>query len=101
MTGESAQTSSQGFEGYEARLKRVGITTSERRSRGGLIEFYMIITAFWAVQWEMFVEIAPNKAIVGHIYQLFMQRKGTLWQRLLSARVVGFRNGLDDIVLLS
>jgi len=76
----------QGFKylSYEEMLIRCGLTTPEkRRSRGDLIEAYKIITGKEAIQCERFFELAPSKVTRGHIYKLFMKRKGTLGRKFL------------------
>ena len=70
--------------------------TGERRSRGDLIEAYKIITGKESTQWERFFELAPSKVTRGHRCKLFKKRKGTLWQKFFSARVVDLWNELDD-----
>ena len=76
---------------------RCGLTTLEkRRSRGDLIEAYKIITGKESIQWERFFELAPSKVTQGHRYKLFKRRKGTLGQKLFSARVVDLWNALDN-----
>src|SRR6218665_3950555 len=82
---------------YEERLIRCGLTTLEkRRSSGDLIEAYTIITGKESIQWERFFELAPSKGTREHSYKLFKKRKGTLWQKFFSARVVDLWNELDD-----
>src|SRR6218665_141154 len=83
--------------GYEEMLIRCGLTTLEkRRSRGDLIEAYKIITGKESIQSEIFFGLAPSKVTRGHRYKLFKKRKGTLGQKVSSARVVDLWNALDD-----
>src|SRR6218665_3398749 len=82
---------------YDERLKRCElITLAKRRSRGELIEAYKIIAGREAIQWERFFELAPSKVTRVHRYKSFKKRKGTLWQKFFSARVVDLWNALDD-----
>ena len=68
---------------------RCELTTLEkRRSRGDLIEAYKIITGKELIQWERLFELAPSKVTRGHRYKLFKKRKGTLGQKLFSARLL-------------
>src|SRR6218665_1671572 len=100
--GESAKKSHKndsGLQGFELRerLIRCGLTTLEkRRSRGGLVEAYKIITRKESIQWERFYELAPSKGTRGHRYKLFKKRKGTIGQKFFSARVVDLWDELDD-----
>src|SRR6218665_907757 len=101
-TGESANKSHKMIQGYkylsyDESLIRCGLTTLEKRMiRGDLIEAYKIITVKESIQWERLFELALSKVTWGHRYKLFKKRKGTLGQKLFSARVVDLWNELDD-----
>ena len=60
-----------------------------------LFPFILYITFYFtnrALQWERFFELAPSKVSRKHryrpVYKLFKKRKGTLGQKIFSARVV-------------
>jgi hypothetical protein len=99
---------------YEARLKKMGLTSLKlRRIRGDMIEVYKILTGREKVDKNYFFTASNNTRVRGHKYKLYKQRcridirKNTFanrvideWNRLPtwvveSDSINGFKNNID------
>ena len=89
---------------YEERLRRLGLTTLEkRRARGDLIETYKLLTGKEGIDYEQFFTLAGNEhGLRGHRLKLFVERSRLVMrQKFFSRRVVSEWNSLPSSVVES
>lgn len=77
--------------GYEERLRRLGLTTLERRRvRGDLIETYKLLTGKEGIEYEQFFTLSKTGyGLRGHSLKLEVHRSRLEARTFFSQRIIG------------